>query len=64
MAVVTFFAAYVLTSLVIPLEWLAIPTWPFPVANVLTNLLLSVLMTYAVMPTVSRLLGKWLFPEP
>jgi antibiotic biosynthesis monooxygenase (ABM) superfamily enzyme len=62
MAIITFFAAYLLTLGLIPLEWIAIPEWPFPVANILTNVLLAGLMTYAVMPGSGRIFRRWLYP--
>ncbi|TPL36007.1 antibiotic biosynthesis monooxygenase [Mesorhizobium sp. B2-4-6] len=61
MAVASFFATYSLTSIVIPLEWLAIPHWPFPISNIVTNVLLAVLMTFVVMPTISSFLRDWLY---
>lgn len=56
MAITIFAVAYLVTSIVIPLEWLVMPNWPFPVANVVTNVLLATLMIYAVMPGISRFL--------
>lgn len=61
MAIASFLATYSLTSIVIPLEWLAVPHWPFPISNIVTNVLLAVLMTYVVMPTISSLLRDWLY---
>lgn len=63
MAVTTFFAAYVLTAIIIPLESLMIPHWPFLVSNIVTNALLVVLLTYAVLPTISRFARRWLYPR-
>jgi antibiotic biosynthesis monooxygenase (ABM) superfamily enzyme len=62
MAIVTFLAAYVLTSIIIPREmtWLP-PSWSFYATHVITNLLLAVLMTYVVMPTAARVLRHWLY---
>lgn len=61
MALATFVVAYILTAVIIPREQAWIPaTWSFYAVNVMTNVLLSVGITYVGLPLVSRLLGRWL----
>jgi len=62
MAIVTFIAAYILTVIIIPVEMYLFDSWPFPVLNILTNVLLASLMTYALMPLFSRIIfRRWLY---
>lgn len=41
MAVTTFVVAYMLTSMIVPLERVTIPDWPFLLGNLVTNVLLT-----------------------
>jgi len=62
MSIVAFIAAYVLTVIIIPVELYFFEAWPFPVLNILTNVLLATLMTYAMMPLLSRFIfRRWLY---
>lgn len=62
MTTVTFVAAYVLTAIIIPREMAWVPkSWSFYATNAITNALLVTLLTYLVMPAVSRLLRRWLY---
>ncbi|HJX11914.1 MAG TPA: antibiotic biosynthesis monooxygenase [Dehalococcoidales bacterium] len=62
MSVVAFIAAYVLTIIIVPLELRYLESWAFPVLNILTCVLLVILMTYAVMPFLSRFIFRhWLY---
>jgi len=57
-----FIAAYVLTIIIVPLELRYLESWAFPVLNILTCVLLVILMTYAVMPFLSRFIFRhWLY---
>lgn len=62
MAVVTFAAVYVITWIIIPRQQAWLPeSWPFYATNVITNAIIAVLMTYAVMPVMARALRRWLY---
>ena len=62
MAVVTFAVVYVITWIVIPRQQAWLPeSWPFYATNVITNAIIAVLMTYAVMPVTARVLRRWLY---
>ena len=62
MAVMTFVVVYCLTCVIIPLEIRLLPkSWSFYLINVVTNVLIATLMTYAIMPVVARLLRRWLY---
>lgn len=62
MTIVTFFAAYILTVAIIPVELRLFGWWPFPALNIVTNILLAGLMTYAMMPLFSRFVfRRWLY---
>lgn len=61
-AIVTFFVAYALTAVIIPREVAWLPkSWSFYAVNVITNVLLVGLLTYIAMPTVARVLRRWLY---
>ena len=61
MALVTFVVVYAVTAILIPREraWLP-PSWSFYTVNVVTNVVIAVLMTYAIMPAAVRVLRRWL----
>jgi antibiotic biosynthesis monooxygenase (ABM) superfamily enzyme len=62
MALVTFAVVYGITWLIIPREQAWLPeSWPFYATNVITNAVIAVLMTYAVMPGMARVLRRWLY---
>ena len=62
MAVVTFAVVYVITWIIIPRQQAWLPeSWPFYATNVITNAIIAVLMTYAVMPVMARALRRWLY---
>lgn len=62
MSIVAFIAAYTLTVIIIPIELHFLGAWPFPVLNILTNVLLATLMTYAMMPFLGRFIfRRWLY---
>jgi hypothetical protein len=42
----------------------AIRTWPFVISNAVFNLCVVTLLTWVVMPLVTRLLHRWLHPHP
>nr|WSY57892.1 antibiotic biosynthesis monooxygenase [Streptomyces sp. NBC_00886] len=62
MALVTSSAVYGLTAIIIPLEMAWVPrSWSFYSTNVITNVLIGGLMTYLVMPILTRVLRRWLY---
>ena len=61
MVVVTFVIAYALTAIVIPRETAWLPrSWSFYQTDVITNVLLALVMTFAL-PSITRLLRRWLY---
>jgi antibiotic biosynthesis monooxygenase (ABM) superfamily enzyme len=64
MFLITSVAAYILTLIIVPLEQRFIESWPFPVLNILTCALLVGILTYAVMPWLSRyIFRRWLYRD-
>jgi uncharacterized protein len=64
MFLITFGAVYLLTSIIVPLQQRFIQSWPFAVENILTCVLLVGILTWAVMPWLSRrVFRKWLYRE-
>ncbi len=62
MSIMAFIAAYTLTIIIVPVEMHFFEAWPFPVLNILTNVLLATLMTYALMPLLGRyVFRRWLY---
>lgn len=62
MTLVTFAVVYGITWVIIPREQAWLPeSWPFAATNVITNAIIAVLMTYAVMPVTARVLRRWLY---
>ncbi|WP_306366964.1 antibiotic biosynthesis monooxygenase [Nocardiopsis sp. CC223A] len=63
MALVSFSAVYpcvlVFTAFTGPL----LADWPLPLRTVVLPAVMAPLLTYALMPALSRLLRKWLYPE-
>lgn len=64
MVLTTFLGAYPFTLLI---QWLLTPrtaTWPLPLRSAVFPVLLLPLLTYLVMPRLSRLLRLWLYRPP
>lgn len=62
MATVTFIVVYCLTAIIIPREVAWAPkSWSFYATNIITNVIVATLMTYAVMPILARVLKRWLY---
>lgn len=64
MVLTTFLGAYPFTLLI---QWLVTPAttnWPLPLRAAVFPLVLLPVLTYLVMPSLSRLLRLWLFPPP
>lgn len=62
MALVTFAAVYPLSLL---LQATAVPlakSWPLPLRSLVFPIVLVPLLTYVIMPTLSRVLRRWLYP--
>lgn len=61
MATVTWLAAYpAITIILAVLEPLGVLNAPMPVRTLLLTVILIPLMVYVLVPTISRLLGRWL----
>jgi antibiotic biosynthesis monooxygenase (ABM) superfamily enzyme len=62
MFVVTSLAVYVLSSIIVPILEIAFKDVNFYLLNILTSILLVGILTYAVMPFLSRyVFRKWLY---
>ncbi|MER5209727.1 antibiotic biosynthesis monooxygenase [Streptomyces sp. NPDC002838] len=64
MVLTTFLGAYPFTFLI---QWLVTPqttTWPLPLRAAVFPMVLLPVLTYLVMPLLSRLLRQWLYPPP
>ncbi|MGW7265018.1 antibiotic biosynthesis monooxygenase [Streptomyces sp. NPDC054842] len=64
MALTTFLGAYPCTLLI---QWLVTPrtaAWPLPLRAAVFPLVLLPLLTYVIMPGLSRLFRLWLYPSP
>ena len=62
MALVTFVVVYALTAVLIPREQAWLPeSWSFYVVNVVTNVVIAVLLTFFILPMLSRMLRRWLY---
>ena len=63
MALTTFLGVYPLTSLLPPLFGRLLPDWHPLLRNVLVTGLIVVLLTWVVMPNLTRIFRRWLFPS-
>jgi ABC-type cobalamin transport system permease subunit len=62
MAIATFAGAYTTTAIAIPLEISWLPhSWSFYEINIITNIIMATVMTWAILPGMSRLLRRWLY---
>ena len=64
MVVATVIGLYPLILFVAPAFTFALQLLPRPLSVLLTTFCMVLLMTYAVMPLVTRALSRWLFPRP
>lgn len=62
MALVTFLGVYPLTSLLPPFFGKLLPDWHHLLRNVLVTGLIVALLTWVVMPFLTKALRRWLFP--
>jgi antibiotic biosynthesis monooxygenase (ABM) superfamily enzyme len=63
MTVVTFIGVFPLAMILNLTLGPAIREWPFVLSNAVFNAAVVVLLSWAVMPVVTRLLHRWLQPE-
>ena len=63
MAVATFLGVFPVAMLVNLSLGLVIRSWPFIIGNALFNACVVTLLTWVVMPVVTRVLHAWLFPK-
>ncbi|MFD7817194.1 antibiotic biosynthesis monooxygenase [Streptomyces sp. NPDC059785] len=64
MVLTTFLGAF---PCVLLIQWLVTPrtaAWPLPLRSLVFPVLLLPLLTYVIMPSLSRLLRLWLYPPP
>lgn len=64
MAILTWVTIFPLITLIVIVLAPLIGTWPVVAQLAITTLLTVPLMTWLVMPRVTRLLGRWLYPGP
>lgn len=64
MALVTFLGVLPLTSALPPLFAWLLPSWHPLAANVLVTALIVALLTWPVMPLLTRVFARWLFGRP
>ena len=63
MAIVTFIGVYVVTSVLAPAVGPAIQSWPLLLRNAVFNIIVVSLLTWVMMPLLTRALQHWLSPE-
>lgn len=63
MAILTWVTIFPLITLIVVVLTPLIGTWPVVARLAITTLLTVPLMTWLVMPRVTRLLGRWLYPR-
>jgi len=63
MAIVTFIAAYCISTLVNYILNPFLGRWPLLVSSIIINVILIVSLTYLAMPILSQLLQRWLYPR-
>lgn len=64
MVLTTFLGAFPCTLLI---QWLVTPrtaAWPLPLRAAVFPVVLLPVLTYLVMPLLSRVLRRWLYPPP
>ena len=62
MAVIVFIAAYIVSSLSRSVLTPFLPSWPFLINTVIYTSILVVSLTFIMMPVLSKLLRRWLYP--
>ena len=60
LALLTWGAAYVVITIVLALLGPAIQDWPLPLRTLLISALMVGILTWLVLPVVTRLFGAWL----
>ena len=63
MAIATFVGVYPLSMLLALTIGRATESWPLVASSAVFNACIVILLTWIVMPIVSRLLARWLYPE-
>jgi uncharacterized protein len=66
LALVTWLGAYGMITLILATLGPTIASWPLPLRTLLLSTLMVSALTWFVLPTLTRLLGRWigLRPEP
>jgi len=63
MAIVTTVAVFVLANLIGPAVRHLTPTWPSLVSSLVSTVVVVVLLSWVVMPRITRLLARWLYVD-
>jgi uncharacterized protein len=65
-AVITWLGAYGMITLILATLGPAIASWPLPLRTLLLSTLMVSALTWLVVPTLTRLLGRWIgvLPRP
>jgi antibiotic biosynthesis monooxygenase (ABM) superfamily enzyme len=64
MALVTWLAVFPAITLVLLALTPVISGWPLPLRTLLLTVILVPALTWVVMPRLTRMLRRWLYPEP
>lgn len=64
MAILTWLALYPITTLLLLAIGSAVDGLPLPARTLIVTAVMVPLMTYAVMPVVTRLFARWLYSQP
>ena len=63
-ALITWIGAYGMITLILATLGPAIASWPLPLRTLLLSTLMVSALTWLVVPTLTRLLGRWLGVRP
>jgi uncharacterized protein len=64
LALLTWTGAYAIITLTLTLLGSTMAHWPLPLRTLVLSALMVATLTWLVMPTLTRILRRWLFPSP